>query len=115
MGISVGREQFLERKREWLRKLKEEGKLRDPAEDHRIALKAMQSRMRQEILRYLGSVGRASFEEVAQRFGLDSFQTKIHLDLLEQALFIEAVEEGGKRVYVLTPRGEAYLKNVDWR
>ena len=110
----MGREQLLERKREWLRRLKEE-RLRDPTEDHRIALKAMQNRVRQEMLRYVGSVGKASFEEVAQRFGLDSFQAKIHLDLLEQALFIEAVEEGGKRVYVLTPRGEAYLKNVDWR
>jgi len=39
----------------------------------------------------------------------------MHLNLLEQALFIEAVEEDGKRYYVLTPRGEAYLENVEWR
>ena len=87
MGVSVDREQLLERKREWLRRLKEEGRLRDPTEDHRIALKAMHNRVRQEILRYLGSVGRASFEEVAQRFGLDSFQAKIHLRLAGASFF----------------------------
>lgn len=38
----------------------------------------------------------------------------MHMDLLEQALFVESLEEGGKRYYVLTPRGEAYLENVEW-
>ena len=37
----------------------------------------------------------------------------MHLGLLERALFVEGIEENERRCYVLTPKGEAYLENVE--
>ena len=111
----MSKEELMRRKQEWLEKMKREGKLRDPTEDHKIGLMALQNRIRREIIKLIGKEGRKSFEEIKGRFGLSDSQTKMHLDLLEKALFIEAVEKGGEKYYVLTPRGEAYLENVEWR
>lgn len=107
--------ELLRRKQEWLERLKKEGKLRDPTEDHKIGLIALQNRIRREIIKFIGIGGKKSFDEIKERFNLTDTQAKMHLNLLEQALFIEAVEEDGKKYYVLTPRGEAYLENVEWR
>ncbi|WP_456329858.1 winged helix-turn-helix domain-containing protein [Archaeoglobus sp.] len=111
----MGANELLKRKQEWLEKLKREGKLRDPTEDHKIGLIALQNRIRREIIKFLGIGGKKSFDEIKEKFNLTDSQTKMHLDLLEQALFVEAVEDDGRKYYVLTPRGEAYLENVEWR
>jgi len=42
--------ELLRRKQEWLERLKKEGKLRDPTEDHKIGLIALQNRIRREII-----------------------------------------------------------------
>ena len=42
-------------------------------------------------------------------------QARMHLGLLERALFVEGIEENERRCYVLTPKGEAYLENVELR
>ncbi len=42
--------ELLKRKQEWLEKLKREGKLKDPTEDHKIGLIALQNRIRREII-----------------------------------------------------------------
>ena len=107
--------ELLRRKQEWLEKLKREGKLRDPTEDHRIGLVALQNKIRRDILRFIGVNGKKTREKIREWFNLSDAQVKMHLGLLEQALFIEAVKENGKEYYVLTPRGEAYLENVEWR
>ncbi len=107
--------ELLRKKQEWLEKVKKEGKLRDPTEDHKIGLIALQNRIRREIIKFIGVDKKKSFEEIKERFNLTDAQAKMHLDLLEQALFIESVKENGKKYYVLTPRGEAYLENVEWR
>ncbi len=106
---------FLRKKQEWLERLKREGKLKDPTEDHKIALRALQNRTRREIIKFIGIGGKKSMDEIAERFKLNESQAKLNLDLLEQALFIENFEEDGNIYFVLTPRGEAYLKNVEWR
>ena len=80
------------------RKVKEGGKLRDPTEDHKIGLIALQNRIRREIIKYIGIGGKKSFDEIKEKFNLTDSQAKMHLDLLEQALFVEAVEEDGRKV-----------------
>lgn len=104
----------LEKKKSWLEKLKREGKLRDPTEDHRIGIFTLQNKVRREIIKFLAD-GKKSFEEIMEKFKLSDFQTKMHLQILEQALFIECFKEEDRKYYALTPRGEAYLENVEWR
>ncbi len=111
----TGKNEILRRKQEWLERLKKEGKLRDPTEDHKIGLIALQNRMRREIIKFIGIGGRKSLYEIKEKFRLNESQAKLHLDLLEQALFIEKIEGDGKTYFILTPRGEAYLENVEWR
>lgn len=107
--------ELLRRKQEWLERMKKEGKLRDPTEDHKIGLIALQNRIRREIIKFIGVGEKKSFDEIKERFNLTDAQAKMHLDLLKQALFVEPLDEDGKKYYILTPRGEAYLENVEWR
>jgi len=107
--------ELLRRKQEWLERMKKEGKLRDPTEDHKIVLIALQNRTRREIIKFIGVGEKKCFDEIKERFNLTDAQAKMHLDLLEQALFVEPLDEDGKKYYILTPRGEAYLENVEWR
>ncbi|RLI76966.1 ArsR family transcriptional regulator [Archaeoglobales archaeon] len=107
--------EILKRKQEWLERIKREGKLRDPTEDHRIGLVALQNKIRRDTIRFIGLNGKKTQEEIKEWFNLSDAQLKMHLGLLEQALFVEVVEENGKEYYILTPRGEAYLENVEWR
>ncbi len=106
-------EDLLRKKQEWLKRVIAEGKLRDPTEDHKVGLLAMQSRIRREIFKFIGDGKR--LDEIKEKFNLGALEANLHLTLLEQALFVESVEEGGSRKYVLTPRGEGYLKNVELR
>jgi len=108
-------DEILRRKQEWLEKLKREGKLKDPTEDHKIGLIALQNKIRRDIIKFIGVNGKKTQEEIKEWFHLSDAQVKMHLGLLEQALFVEVLEENGKEYYILTPRGEAYLENVEWR
>ncbi len=103
------------RMQEWLEKMKKEGKLREPTEDHRMRLIALQNRIRREIIKFIGVGSKKSFEEIKERFNLTDTQAKMHLGLLEQALFVESIEENGKKFYMLTPRGEAHLEHEELR
>jgi DNA-binding transcriptional ArsR family regulator len=93
-------------KEEWLEQMKREGKLtRNPTEDHKFGLKVLQNTTRREILISLGSE-RKSFEEIKEKF---------NLNMLEDALYIEKIEEEGKVFYIPTPRGEGYVENVEMK
>jgi len=117
MEITTAHKIFLEKlnrtrtmnqnKKEWLDKLRREGKVRDPTEDHRVGLMALQNKRRREILNMFVE-RKLSPSEIAQRLGISEGEAKFHLSMLEQALFVE--EKEGK--YSLTLRGEEYLKNV---
>ena len=98
------------KKEEWLEKIKREGKQRDPTEDHKLELVALQNKVRREIVKFIGIDNKKTVNEIKNEFNLKDSQVKLHLDLLEQALFVEGVEEEGDKYYVLTPRGEAYLQ-----
>ncbi|WP_230972312.1 winged helix-turn-helix domain-containing protein [Archaeoglobus neptunius] len=111
----MDKSELLKRKQEWLEKIKKEGKLRDPTEDHKIGLIALQNKIRREILKFIGIGSKRTFGEIKEMFRLSDTQAKMHLDLLEQALFVESFDENGKKCYALTPRGKAYLENVEWR
>ncbi|SFM78782.1 winged helix-turn-helix domain-containing protein [Methanolobus profundi] len=98
------------RRDEWYEKAKKEGKLkRNPTEDHRAGLKAMQNPVRRHMLEAFGE-GKMNYDEVKEKFELNDVQTKLNLDMLEDTLYIE---KEGERTYVITPRGEAFLANVD--
>jgi DNA-binding transcriptional ArsR family regulator len=102
-------------KEEWLERMKREGKLtRNPTEDHKFGLKVLQNTVRREILISLGN-GRKSFEEIREKFNLNDNMANFHLSMLEDALYIEKIEEEGKIFYSPTPRGEGYVENVEMK
>lgn len=102
------------RKKEWLEKVKREGKLtRNPTEDHKFGLKVLQNTLRRNILISVGK-GEKSYEEIKEEFKLNDYQAKFHLSMLEDALYIEKEEDDGENAYYLpTPRGEGFLENVE--
>ncbi len=111
--ITMTPEEAAKRKEEWLEQMKREGKLtRNPTEDHKFGLKVLQNTMRREILVSLGSE-RKSFEEIKEKFNLNDSMANFHLNMLEDALYIEKIEEEGKVFYAPTPRGEGYVENVE--
>ncbi|MDD3246283.1 MAG: winged helix-turn-helix domain-containing protein [Methanosarcina sp.] len=113
--ITMTPEEATKRKEEWLERMKREGKLtRNPTEDHKFGLKVLQNTMRREILISLGSE-RKSFEEIKEKFNLNDSMANFHLNMLEDALYIEKIEEEGKVFYVPTPRGEGYVENVEMK
>lgn len=103
------------RKEEWLERMKREGKLtRNPTEDHKFGLKVLQNTTRREILISLGRE-KKSIEEIKEEFNLNDYMANFHLNMLEDALYIEKMEEEGKIYYIPTPRGEGYLENVEMK
>jgi hypothetical protein len=78
----MNKEEILKRKEEWIEKLKREGKIGDPKEDHKRSLDALQSPTRRETIKFIG-IGNKKVE-------------------------------GDEAVYVLTPRGEAYVEGIEW-
>lgn len=103
------------RKKEWLEKLEREGKLtKNPTESHKFGLKVLQNTMRREILVSLGNE-RKSFEEIKEKFNLNDSMVNFHLNMLEDALYIEKKEEKGKIYYFPTMLGEGYLENVEMK
>lgn len=95
--------------------MKREGKLtRNPTEDHKFGLKVLQNTVRREILIFLGS-GRKSLSEIKEKFNLNDHMANFHLNMLEDALYIEKKDEEGKIFYLPTLRGEGYLENVEMK
>jgi len=105
-------EELMDRRQEWYEQAKKDGKLKaNPTEDHKAGLKALQNPVRRHILESLGE-GKMTFDEVKDKFDLNDVQAKLDLDMLVDTLYIEKEDE---ETYVITPRGEAFLVNVDLR
>ncbi|ADI74164.1 putative transcriptional regulator, ArsR family [Methanohalobium evestigatum Z-7303] len=109
----MGDEDLKWKKEEWLKKVKSEGKMKDPTEDHKFGLKALQNPTRRNILKSMLN-GSMNYSDLKEKFGLDDVQAKLHLNFLEEALYIEKEENNNDYLYYLTPRGEAYLENADY-
>lgn len=99
------------KKEEWLAKIKKEGKLKDPKEGHSIALRTMQNRTRREILAFIEDGKR--LKTIQEVFNLSESAAKFHLDMLENAFYIEKMTKEGDIYYHLTLLGEEYLENVE--
>jgi len=102
------KEDMQERKQKWLKKLEEEGKLTDPKEDHSRGLRALQNPTRREVLKFIGD-NIVPFRKIKSHFNMDESSLRFHLTMLEQALYIEQVNNDWR----LTPRGIGYLKIVE--
>ena len=106
-------EEAAKRKKEWVTKMKLEGKMKeDMTEDHKACLNALQNPVRRNILKALVEQ-KKSFEEIKAEFKLTESQTSYNLNMLETTLCIEKEETEGVTFYVLTPRGEGYMENVE--
>lgn len=105
----INREEWAKRKQEWLEKLKRTQKNISPTEDHKRGLRALQNVQRREILRFIGYDVK-NFEDIKNEIKLDDSQIQFHLSMLEQALFIEKLNDKWRA----TPRGIGYLENVEW-
>jgi DNA-binding transcriptional ArsR family regulator len=107
-------EELMKKSQEWYEKAKKEGKLKaNPTEDHKAGLKATQNPVRRNIMKKLGEEGRMSYERIKEEFRLDDVHAKFDLGLLVDTLYIEKEEKDGVSEYYLTPRGEAFLANVE--
>ncbi len=101
------------KKHEWLSKLKEEGKLKaNPTEDHAIGLRTLQNPTRRNILKLLNG-GSLSIEEIGSKLNLRGPEAKFHLDMLENALYIDKVKDTEPLMYQISPRGEGFIANVE--
>ncbi|WP_370573090.1 winged helix-turn-helix domain-containing protein [Methanomethylovorans sp.] len=101
---------LMQRRQEWFEKVKKEKKLKEnPTEDHKAGLMTMQNPVRRNILKSL-SEKKMSFDELKNKFDLNDMQAKLHLDMLEDTLYIE---KEGDSTYGITVRGEAFLANVE--
>lgn len=108
-------DEIARRKKEWFEKLELEGKLtKNPSESHKFGLNVLQNTLRREILVYIGN-DRKSFEEIKEKFNLNDQMTNFHLNMLEDALYIEKKEEERKIFYFPTLLGEVYLENVEMK
>ncbi|WP_321417517.1 winged helix-turn-helix domain-containing protein [uncultured Methanomethylovorans sp.] len=99
-------------RKEWIENIKKEkGIVRNPTEDHDIGLKTLQNPVRRKILSFLAEAD-LNIEDIQNSFKVNRMQAKFHLDMLENALYIEKIDVNGNETYCLSPRGEAYLENV---
>jgi len=108
-------EEAAKRKEEWVSKMKREGRMKeDMTEDHKSCLNALQNPVRRNILKALGKQ-KMSLEEIKAEFKLTDTQASYNLSTLESTLCIEKEESEGAAYYVLTPRGEGYVENVEMK
>ncbi|AKB82503.1 Transcriptional regulator [Methanosarcina barkeri 3] len=106
-------EEAAKRKQEWVSKMKSEGKMKeDMTEDHKACLNALQNPVRRNILKVLVE-HKKSLEEIKDELKLTDSQASYNLNMLESTLCIEKEESEGTIYYVLTPRGEGYMENVE--
>jgi DNA-binding transcriptional ArsR family regulator len=107
-------EELMKKRQEWYENAKKEGKLKaNPTEDHRAGLEALQNPVRRNIMKRLSLEGRMSYEKIKEEFKLDDVHAKFNLGLLLDTLYIEKEGKEGGAEYYLTPRGEAFLANVE--
>ncbi|WP_407355501.1 hypothetical protein [Methanolobus sp. WCC5] len=106
--MAMSEKDLEQRRKEWYARMKNEGKIRNPTEDHNATLKAMQNPVRRDIVKRLGDK-KMTFDELKSEFNLDDMQMKLHLGMLKDTLHIEKEDD---TTYVLTPRGETYLESV---
>lgn len=106
-------EETTKRKEEWVSKMKREGKMKeDMTEDHKACLNALQNPVRRNILKALVEQ-KKSLEEIKAEFKFTDSQASYNLNMLESTLCIEKEESEGVIYYILTPRGEGYMENVE--
>lgn len=106
-------EEAAKRKEEWVSRMKREGRMKeDMTEDHKACLNALQNPVRRNILKALGG-HRMTFEEIKAEFKLTDTQANYNLSTLESTLCIEKEDDEGVQYFVLTPRGEGYVENVE--
>ncbi|MGB9939621.1 winged helix-turn-helix domain-containing protein [Methanosarcina sp.] len=106
-------EEAAKRKTEWVAKMKKEGRMKeDMTEDHKSCLNALQNPVRRNILKALVE-HKKSLEEIKVQFKLTDYQASYNLNMLESTLCIGKEESEGVTYYVLTPRGEGYVENVE--
>ncbi|AYK14802.1 MAG: winged helix-turn-helix domain-containing protein [Methanosarcina flavescens] len=106
-------EEAAKRKEEWVAKMKKEGRMKeDMTEDHKACLNALQNPVRRNILKALVEQ-KKSLEEIKTELKLTDSQASYNLNTLESTLCIEKEENEGVTYYILTPRGEGYMKNVE--
>lgn len=106
-------EEAAKRKQEWVSKMKREGKMKeDITEDHKACLNALQNPVRRNILKALVE-HKKSREEIKAELKLTDSQASYNLNMLESTLCIEKEESEGITYYMLTPRGEGYMENVE--
>ena len=72
----------------------------------------MQNPVRRNILKALVEQ-KKSLEEIKTELKLTDSQASYNLNTLESTLCIEKEENEGVTYYILTPRGEGYMKNVE--
>ena len=84
----------------------------NPTEDHAIGLRTIQNTTRRQILKILNG-NQLSIEERKDQLKLDGTQAKFHMDMLENALYIDKVEGTEPTMYQLSLRGEVFLANVE--
>jgi predicted transcriptional regulator len=113
--IAMTPEEGAKRKKEWVTRMKQEGKMKeDMTEDHKATLNALQNPVRRKIIKALVEKEK-SLEEIKAEFKLTDSQASYNLNMLESTLCIEKKEIDGVAYYALTPRGEGYLENVEMK
>lgn len=106
-------EELLKRKHEWMNKLEKEGRLKaNPTEDHAIGLRTLQNPVRRKILKLLYGAS-LSLEDIGDKLNLNSSTAKFHVEMLENALYVDKVEDSEPLMYQISPRGEGFLENVE--
>jgi len=106
-------EEAKKRKEEWVAKMKKEGRMKeDMTEDHKACLNALQNPIRRNILKTLVEQ-KKSLDEIKAELKLTDSQASYNLNTLESTLCIEKEESEGITYYILTPRGEGYMENVE--
>lgn len=106
-------EEAAKRKNEWVAKMKAEGKMKeDMTEDHKACLNALQNPVRRNIIKALARE-KLSLDDIKTQFKLSDYQATYNINMLESTLCIEKEEAEGTTYYILTPRGEGYVENVE--
>lgn len=104
-------DELARKKQKLIKKMNESGKERNPSEDHAIGLKTLQNPKRRAIMDFLMD-GPKSLDQIKIELDMNDMQTKLNLDMLEDAFYISKIDSSDKTEYELTIRGDAYLENV---
>lgn len=72
---------------------------------HQRYLRAINSPLRRKILRVLNN-GKATFEELENKTGLDKIMLEWHLSVLENGFCVEKEKQKGKLIFKLTQEGK---------